>query len=231
MPPCVTADPPDSRTEEERLLDEELEKLLSDEPAPEENGEITAILDEGTTTKAPASRLAGRSAPDENTGPSELRGHGSSLKTSVFEPTTRMEGGKAKWGRARFVATPHALVVHKNFAELSGRASKLLLAMQSQYVGSNNGHLTATFSRMKRFGFNSKDSLAKSIQELIMLGYIVRTRSQQRRMPALYALTWLPINKAPTGEPFDSGIGPEGESSDLWRHVDLSAEKRTGGLH
>jgi len=74
---------------------------------------------------------------------------------------------------------------------------------------------------MKRFGFKSKGSLAKSIQELIMFGYIVRTRMQQCRMPALYAMTWFPINKARSGEPYDPGVEPGDESSDLWRYTDL----------
>lgn len=153
-----------------------------------------------------------------------------SRKAPTFGPSTKMEAGKVKWD-ARFIMLPHALLIHETYTKLPSRAIKLLLAMLSQYVGTNNGHLTATFSRMKRFGFKSKDSLARSIEELILLGCIVRTRSQQRRMPALYALTWLPINKAPTGEPYDPGIGPEDESSDLWRHADLSAAKRAGVLH
>jgi len=158
-----------------------------------------------------AELLGGGSDPVAESGPAKI----------TFVPTSQIGTGgqKLKWN-ARFAAIPHAVLVDPTFAELSGRALKLLLAVLSQFVGNNNGHLTATPSRMKAFGLRSKDSLAKSIQELIDFGYIVRTRSQECRLPALYAITWLPLNKAPKGQPYDPGITSSNEASDLWRHID-----------
>jgi hypothetical protein len=46
---------------------------------------------------------------------------------------------------------------------------------------------------------------------------IVRTRSQIFRTPALYAVTWLPINPPPSGQRYDLGIQSGDESLDLWR--------------
>jgi hypothetical protein len=146
---------------------------------------------------------------------------------ATFTASTRMDSrtGKVQW-QARFVSLPHALLTHPTYSELSGGASKLLLAMLSGYVGKNNGHLTATFSRMKTFGFNSKDSLARAIRELIAFGYIVRTKSQHLRSPALYAITWFPINKAPPGQPYDLGPTPGDDARDEWRDIDPWDSKR-----
>jgi hypothetical protein len=138
---------------------------------------------------------------------------------ATFTPSTESHSGKVQW-RIRFVSLPHAMLTHPTYSELQGGATKLLLALLNDYVGNNNGHLTATLSRMKRFGFNSKDSLARGLRELIAFGYIVRTKTHHLRSPALYAFTWLPINKAPAGQPYDAGVAPSNEALDLWRHVD-----------
>lgn len=137
-----------------------------------------------------------------------------------FIPSTSMHArsGKLQWN-IRFVSVPHALLTHHTYAELSGGAAKLLFALLTDYVGNNNGHLTATLSRMKRFGFNSKDSLAKGIRDLIASGFIVRTKLQHLRSPAFYAVTWLPINKAPAGYTYDTGVTVGDEAVDLWRDV------------
>jgi hypothetical protein len=141
---------------------------------------------------------------------------------ATFAATTQLStGGKLTWN-GRFVALPAAVLAHPAFPQLPAGAIKLLLAIAKGYVGNNNGQLVATLSRMKHSGINSKDSLAKGIQNLINFGLIVRTRSQVLRSPALYALTWLPINAAPAGTPYDPGILPSDEAQDQWRHVDAS---------
>lgn len=140
---------------------------------------------------------------------------------ATFGPSTRMDPatGTAKW-KAHFVSMPGAALTHPNFADLPGGACKLLLAMLSSYRGNNNGHLTATHAQMKAFGFSSKDSLARGIRELMAFGYIVRTCEHHLRAPALYALTWFPINSALAGRPYDAGIAPSDYASDLWREID-----------
>lgn len=197
----------DAQAKWDAVMDDELAALFADLAAMEEKKETATTLDDIST-------------PEEVEEHAKRPRDEASLKRPTFEPSTRIEGGKARWGRTRFVGIPHAVLTHEGFSEVSGRALKLLFALQSQFVGSNNGHLTATARRMRKFGFRSKDSLAKSIQELIDFGYMVRTRSQERRLPALYAITWLPINKAPKGQPYDAGITHSDEASDLWRHTD-----------
>lgn len=137
---------------------------------------------------------------------------------ATFAASTNINPGsnKLQWN-VRFVSLPHALLSSEAFANLSGNAAKLLLAITSFYVGVNNGHLVATQSAMRRFGFNSKDSLARAIRELIHSGFIIRTRTQHLRSAALYAVTWLPINPPPAGVAYDPGIRPSNEAVDLWR--------------
>lgn len=148
------------------------------------------------------------------------------MNTATFSASTRADPttGKLNW-QSRFASLPHAVLLHPSFQELSGGPVKLLLALLAGYIGKNNGHLTATHSRMKTFGFNSKESLAKGLRELIARGYIVRTRAQRLRSPALYAITWLPINPPAFGMQYDPGVVPGDESLDLWRsahHSDLA---------
>jgi hypothetical protein len=147
---------------------------------------------------------------------------------ATFTPSTSMNphSGKLQW-HVRFAPIPHALLTHPTYGELTGGAAKLLLALLADYAGNNNGHLTATFSRMKRFGFNSKDSLARGLRELITFGYIVRTKTHHLRSPALYAVTWLPIDRAPAGQSYDTGAVPAEEAQDLWRHIDPRKARST----
>lgn len=140
------------------------------------------------------------------------------MTTATFSASTRFDHAtnRVQW-KSRFASLPHSLLTHETFQELAGGSAKLLLAMLSNYSGSNNGHLTATFSRMATYGFKSKDSIARGLCELLKCGYIVRTRTQFHRKPALYAVTWLPINAAPDRQPYDAGFSAGDESSDTWR--------------
>lgn len=132
--------------------------------------------------------------------------------STAISPAT----SKLQWN-VRFVSMPYSMLSSGAFAELSGNATKLLSAIASFYIGVNNGHLVATHSAMRRFGFNSKDSLSRGIRELIHLGFLIRTRTQHLRSPALYAVTWLPINEPPFGQTYDPGVCGGREALDLWR--------------
>lgn len=148
------------------------------------------------------------------------------MNTKAFSASTRIDPTTEtlSW-QSRFACLPHALLLHPSFQELSGGSVKVLLALLAGYIGRNNGHLTATHARMKNFGFNSKESIARGLKELIASGYIVRTRAQRHRLPALYAITWLPINPPTFGMRYDEGVVPGEESLDLWRsanHSDLA---------
>lgn len=104
-----------------------------------------------------------------------------------------------KGGRGRivgkFAAFPHAYFYTPEFAELSGRAIKLLFELALQYNGHNNGDLVLTRARMSPRGFRSADQLNKARDELINQGWIMVTRQGGKHFPSLYALTWEPIDR------------------------------------
>jgi hypothetical protein len=105
---------------------------------------------------------------------------------------------KARSGRSivgGFVALPNAYFRTPEFAALSGRATKLLIAIAMQYNRSNNGDLVITKSLMAARGFHSADQLFKARDELIAAGWIMCTRQGGRNIPSLYALTWEPIDR------------------------------------
>lgn len=81
------------------------------------------------------------------------------------------------------------------FADLTPSALKLLILLARQVTADNNGHLQATFSWVKRYGFGSEHTLQRAIADLIAHGLIYRTRSHgANKTWARYALCWLPIS-------------------------------------
>ncbi|MBO1518241.1 hypothetical protein [Oceanisphaera pacifica] len=100
--------------------------------------------------------------------------------------------------RGGFAAIPRRVLDGPDFMALNGGSIKLLLEFARQVNGHNNGDLTAAWSILNKRGFASKDTIERSIKELIQRGLIVKTRQGQggvdgKRQPTLYALTWLAI--------------------------------------
>ena len=89
------------------------------------------------------------------------------------------------------------LMDNENFRTLTPRATKLLIDMASQFRGNNNGDLAATWSLLRTRGWNSKDQIAKGLEELLGRGWIVKCKQGMRipPVPTLYALTWLAIDE------------------------------------
>jgi len=95
-----------------------------------------------------------------------------------------------------FVAVPHAVLEHENYARLSFRARSLLFDLFAQFNGKNNGDLCAAPSVMKKRGWKSCDQLAKAKKELLETGWIVKTRHGGLNMgPDLFAVTFKPIDE------------------------------------
>ena len=128
--------------------------------------------------------------------------------------------GKRKSNRAsykRFAGFPFELLECVNYMRLSTRGKALLLDLRTQFTGSQNGNLDATWTRLsKQNCWNSKETLNLAIQELLHYGFITRTRKGKRiggkHFPSLYALTWEPINELPR-----QGIAPTLTASHAWR--------------
>lgn len=98
--------------------------------------------------------------------------------------------------RGSFLALPKTVIDHDNFLKLSYHANKLLIDLGSQYYGTNNGDLCATWSFMVERGWKSKETLNNSLRELEYYGFIVVTRYGDRKRPTLYGFTWRRIDKA-----------------------------------
>lgn len=94
-----------------------------------------------------------------------------------------------------FLALPHNVLNHPDFISLSPRAIKLLIDLAAQFKGKNNGDLCATFSMMKKRGWNSNDQLKKATDELIQKSLLQLSRQGGRHCSNLYALTWKSIDE------------------------------------
>ena len=92
-----------------------------------------------------------------------------------------------------YAAIEHRVIDSDAYADMTYSARSLLLLIARQLTKDNNGHLQATFSYMRRFGF-SENTISRAIRELISHGMIYRSRSGGYQLGAAqYAVTWLPI--------------------------------------
>lgn len=86
-------------------------------------------------------------------------------------------------------------IVGRFAAALSGRAVKLLVELELQYDGKNNGDLTITRAKMRPRGFVSADQLSKARDELINAGWILVARQGGRHIPTLYAFSYRAVDR------------------------------------
>ena len=94
-----------------------------------------------------------------------------------------------------YVALPHSVLRHENFARLSPRATKLFLDLAANYVGNNNGDFSCAWTQMKKRGWKSRDQLFKAQTELEETGFLTKTRQGGRNKCNLFALTIWPIDE------------------------------------
>lgn len=107
-----------------------------------------------------------------------------------------MARGKSKNQiKGKFVPLSHDLIKHKNFQSLSGNAVKLFIQLLCQFNGSNNGDYSCPYSTMQHMGWKSSGTLQNSIDELIKLGFIVKTRQGGRNRCNLYGDTLHPLDE------------------------------------
>ena len=109
----------------------------------------------------------------------------------------RFKEAKAKRERGGFVALPFAVLRSQSFAQLSGRAVKLLMDLLSEYRGDNNGNLSCAWKLMQARGWSSKDTMWKALQELLDRGWLILTRQGGRHQPSLYAVSFYAIDDCP----------------------------------
>ena len=108
---------------------------------------------------------------------------------------------KGRRDSSRFLGLPFPVINSQDFQSLSPVSLKVLIFLAAQFNGSNNGDLSAPFSRVKVWSIKSEATLCKALKELMAKNIITRTRdpTRDRKNPhgqcALYALNWHPIDE------------------------------------
>lgn len=87
-----------------------------------------------------------------------------------------------------------ALFYDPRVAELSFSAFRLMIELNQQFNGFNNGNLSIT-PKTLRFDWNDK-TLKRAKRELLESELIEITRPGVKRRPTLYALCHLPVNES-----------------------------------
>ena len=83
----------------------------------------------------------------------------------------------------------------KQWSALSPKAVKMFIDISSQYNGSNNGDLSAPWSKMRARGWRSKGTLQDALSELVATGWVRKTRQGGKHRCNLYAVTIFPIDE------------------------------------
>lgn len=120
---------------------------------------------------------------------------------------------------------PIVVLENQRYFSINPSAKVLLNYIARQYNGYNNGDLCATLSLLKQFGFNSQDTLTRSIKQLEQNGLIERTRqggkdwATGQNLPTLFALTWQPIDECKGKLDIDSTTKPAVDFINEWKKV------------
>ncbi|CAH1207477.1 hypothetical protein NTGBS_70017 [Candidatus Nitrotoga sp. BS] len=118
-----------------------------------------------------------------------------------------------------YCATEHRIIDSPAYADMTFSARSLLVLITRQLTKDNNGHLQATFTYMKQYGF-SVNTLSRATHELIAHGFIYKTKSGGFHLGAAqFAVTWLTVKNT-------HGIFMTGFKSCAWRDW-LPSEKKT----
>ena len=128
------------------------------------------------------------------------------------EAKRRGQSGARTSTKHPYAAVEHRVIDSPAYADLTFSARSLLLVIARQLTKDNNGHLQATFSYMRRFGFDSDRTVTRAVADLIAHGFIYRTRSGgYQQGAAQYAVTWLSISRK-------EGLFLEGFKPCAWRY-------------
>ena len=125
-----------------------------------------------------------------------------------------------------FLALERRMIESREWAALPARALKLLIEIGAQLRGHNNGDLSIPWSKMKRRGFRSPETLNRARRDLIDAGFIVQTRHGGLHQCSLYAVTWQPVHEC-NGK---LEVAAERFPSHAWRKSQALYENRTDKL-
>jgi len=123
---------------------------------------------------------------------------------------------KNRAANGQFQTIPRQVVESGNYSKLDGWSVKLLVDINAQFNGKNNGDLCATWSLLKDKGWRSKATLHRSTRNLIELGFIQQTRQGGRNQCSLFSVTFKPIDECQGKLDTKPTITP----SNLWKLTD-----------
>lgn len=110
------------------------------------------------------------------------------------EATRRGQSPRKTSTKHPYAAIEHRVIDSPAYADLSFSARSLLVLLARQLSKDNNGHLQATYTYLRRFGFDSERTISRCVKELVAHGIIYRTRCGGYQQGAsLYAVTWLAV--------------------------------------
>lgn len=111
-----------------------------------------------------------------------------------------------------YITVPHRIMQSPEWSALSPRAMKLLFQIAAQYRGANNGALSATVDGFAAAAPEWKKGrkLQTALRELEEARWVLRTKEGAKGAPALYAVTWWPVDHFHDGKP------AEKRASDAW---------------
>ena len=116
------------------------------------------------------------------------------LRGVLMKSQTQKRRSRKGRGGGRFLSLPKEWTDSSQWAALSATDLKLLIDLATQYNGSNNGDLCATWSVMKKRGWRSPGTVSKAIHSLIEKQWLLLTRQGGRHAPSLFALTFWGID-------------------------------------
>ena len=119
-----------------------------------------------------------------------------------------------KGEKGGYAALYHCVTRSQAYIKLSAYAVKLLNDLLSQYNGSNNGDLGASYTVMQKRGWKSKGTLSRSIKELLKADFIEVSRQGGRNLCSLYAFTFYAVDVC-NGK---IDIRPTTSPKSLWRN-------------
>lgn len=114
--------------------------------------------------------------------------------------------------KGRYLPLPLAVTDSDDFRGLSGNEVKILIMIGSQFSGSNNGDLQATFTLASQWGIGSQQTLSNSLKKLLAVNLIRKTREGIFLNPggrcALYAITWEALDDCRGKHDFQPTVTP-----------------------
>lgn len=104
-----------------------------------------------------------------------------------------------------FARIPVSVLESEACKTLEHAAFRILVILASQYRGSNNGTQALTPSFSQRFGTLGKNTVYRSLEQLVARNLLIETRPGLRMKNhfALYAIGWEPIDNY-EGQPLDT---------------------------